>query len=84
LEEELDLQLAMLKQKQSDQVDSSLFPNKMEGLPHLKDNEAHSPILVKPSADQILAIEQSFFEENTLETTLFCLIMAALMIMPQL
>lgn len=82
LEQELELQLALLKQHNT--ADTSLFPEPMEALPHLKHNDTHSSIFHKPTPVEILAIEESVFEENTLETVMFCLVMAALMVLPQL
>jgi hypothetical protein len=83
LEEELDLQLQMMKDHTPD---TSFFPedsDEMAALPHLKD-----PQPVKhhfgPSPVQILAIEESVLEENALETAMFCLVMTAFILMPQL
>lgn len=93
LEEELDLQLSLLKRH--DKVDVALFPDdpkEIEALPHLKDAEMteskseekkHS-LFSKPKPDQILAIEESILEENTLETAMFCMVMAAFIFLPQI
>lgn len=89
LEEELEMQLALLKDH--DASDVSLFPDEMkEKLPHLKEENGHREgiefpklDLKGPSPGQILAVEESILEENTLETAMFCLVMAAIILIPQ-
>ena len=92
LEEELELQLGLLKRHS--ETDVSLFPEEMApSLPHLKDNvpdeshpEHHDELVHfhKPTPSEILAVEETLLEENTLETIMFCLVMAAFIFAPQL
>jgi hypothetical protein len=89
LEEELELQLALLKDHDAT-PDITLFPEGMNELPHLNDEPSHHEgietpklAIAGPSPLQILAIEESVLEENTLETAMFCLVMAAIILLPQ-
>lgn len=91
LEEELDLQLAILKEHTPD---ASFFPNDEENkvLPHLKDNaEKTKPpqeddvgFFHKPTPSELLAIEESVLEENVLEPLIICLVIVGLAFIPQL
>jgi len=86
LEEELDLQLAMLKDH--DNSEKSLFLVEMEAMQETtakKDemgNISNVLHLTAPTPTQILAIEESVMDENTLETAMICLVMAGIMVLP--
>jgi hypothetical protein len=96
VEEELDLQLSLLK----DHIpDSTLFPDdedEISSLPHLKDVDevpSHQKEemkvggmlgLHKPTATEILAFEETVLEENLVEPIAICAALFALMMMPQL
>ena len=92
LEEELELQLSLLKER--NEVDTSLFPDdkaELQALPHLKDKtskqeEQHHEkgILHKPTPSEILEFEETVLEENLLEPFLICLAIACFALMPQL
>jgi hypothetical protein len=76
LEEELDLQLAMLKHEESKAGLSILFPEveePMDELPHLKDNTVskHNADVVH-KAEESLAMAETVLEENVLETIAVC------------
>jgi hypothetical protein len=86
LEEELDMQLKMLKQATPN---PSLFPeveDKMAELPHLKDNTRSSAVeKVLHGAEHDLALAESVLEESTLETLAMCsVVMALIFFGPQL
>jgi hypothetical protein len=84
LEEELDMQLKMLKQETPD---ASLFPeveDKMAELPHLKDQTRSSAVeKVLHEAEHDLAIAESVLEESTLETLAMCSVVLGLIILPR-
>ncbi|CAB9496194.1 expressed unknown protein [Seminavis robusta] len=91
IEQELDLQLSLLKKdleeatpEQSLFPDMTMFPDveePIEELPHLKDNT----MAAKGVADQKLFIfEEAFLEENVLETLAFCAVLALVMVAPQI
>lgn len=96
LEEELDLQLALLNKENEKTTETSLFPTEMvDTLPHIndarwdeanmndgKDKDLH--MLQAPTPVQVHAIEESILEENTLEAVMFCAVLAAFMFLPQL
>ena len=92
LEEELELQLALLKEHTPDAL---LFPDddvENKALPHLKDSVANKPrqeedvvgIFHKPTPSEILAIEETVLEENILEPLMICLVIVGLAFIPQL
>lgn len=88
LEEELDLQLSMLKDHQDANKDSSLFPEveaPMEELPHLKDQALASKTedLVH-QAEATLAMEETVLEESTLEGTAICGLIALIAFAPNI
>ena len=85
LEQELDLQLSLLKKNIKDSTrDVNLFPeieDSMEELPHLKDGT-----LAQEVAEQkkLFFLEEAFLEENVLETVGFCAVLALLMFAPNI
>jgi hypothetical protein len=87
LEEELELQLALLKEHTPN---ASLFPDDEEEnkvLPHLKDTVAKQEdvgMFHKPTPSEILAIEETVLEENILEPLMICLVIVGLGLVPQL
>jgi hypothetical protein len=89
LEEELDLQLSLLKEHTPD---VSLFPDdeeEIKALPHLKDTVASADkhaegIFHKPTPSEIIAFEGTVMEENVLEPLMICLVIVGLAVMPQL
>jgi hypothetical protein len=99
LEEELQLQLDLLKDHTPD---PSLFPDdkeELEALPHLKDQahvhmkntgevveDADDPIyhLTHPTPEEVLVLEETVLEESNLEPLMVCLAIGALMLLPQL
>ena len=87
LEEELELQLGLLKEHTPD---ASLFPDdetENKALPHLKDTVADPKdqgIFHKPTPSEILALEEVVLEENILEPLMICMVIVALTAMPQL
>jgi len=89
LEEELDLQLGLLKKHESStQHDENLFPEveaPMAELPHLKDDteEAHVKDVVH-KAELALALEETVLEETNMEAAVLCGVIALLLILPQL
>lgn len=93
IEEELELQLALLQDQTGNE--STLFPAEIDSsIPHLNDPLSHEPnpvnvnknesVLHAPTPMQVLALEESLLEENTMETILICLIAAAFIFMPQI
>lgn len=90
LEEELDLQLSMLRD-QNDFVLSgnpNLFPEveePMQELPHLKDH-THSDDEKKAveKAELALALEETVLEESNLEAIALCACIAAVLLFPTL
>jgi hypothetical protein len=94
MEQELDLQLALLKNDLEEATpEAKLFPETytmnmfpeveepMVELPHLKDGT----MAAKGVQDKKLFIfEEAFFEENVLETIAFCAILSIIMLAPQL
>jgi len=81
-EQELDLQLALLKKEDTHNV--NLFPeveDSMKELPHLKDGTLTDEI---KKQEKLFFLEENFLEENVLETIAFCGILAVLMMAPQL
>jgi hypothetical protein len=88
LEEELELQLEMLKDQTPD---TTLFPedsDEMAALPHLKDKnsdieEHHEGFFHKPTPSELLYLEEEVVEENLLEPVLMCMVIAGLMFLPQ-
>lgn len=92
MEQELDLQLALLRNDLKEATpESKLFPetytmfpeveDPMVELPHLKDGTMSA----KGVQDKKLFIfEEAFFEENVLETIAFCTILGVIMLVPQL
>lgn len=87
LEEELELQLSLLKEHTPD---VSLFPNdeeEIKALPHLKDtvSDQHDEGLFhKPTPAEIIEFEGTVMEESVLEPLLICLVIAGLAMIPQL
>jgi hypothetical protein len=85
LEEELELQLALLKEKTPK---PELFPEveeKMEELPHLKDNTQQSQLENFVHAAELeLAYEETVLGEPVLETLAICGVVAALALAPVL
>ena len=90
LEEELDLQLSMLRD-QNDLLQSgnpNLFPEveePMEELPHLKDRthyDEEKKALEK--AELALALEETVLEESNLEAIALCACIAAVLLFPTL
>jgi hypothetical protein len=82
-EEELDLQLSLLKKHDSSH-DMNLFPeveDAMVELPHLKDGT-----LAQKGVEQekLFFLEEAFLEENVVETIAFCTVLALLMLAPNL
>jgi hypothetical protein len=87
LEEELDLQLSLLKDEE-EMHKASLFPeveDQMEELPHLKDGtlSAHDQEIIH-KAQLELALEESVMEESVLEAAVICGMIALLFVVPQL
>jgi hypothetical protein len=96
LEEELELQLQMLKDHQS--ADVSLFPvDPVEDqvLPHLHDtNDAGAEkdaaasheqgFFHTPTPEEIFVLEETVLEENLLEPIAMCLVIVGLALLPQL
>lgn len=87
LEEELDLQLAMLKDHE-EMTFSTLFPEveaPMEELPHLKDNTkyAHDKEAIH-KAELALALEETVLEESVLEAAALCAVVALMILVPQI
>lgn len=88
LEEELELQLEMLKDQTPD---TTLFPedaDEMAALPHLKDKnpdieEHNEGFFHKPTPSELLYLEEEVVEENLLEPVLMCMVIAGLMFLPQ-
>jgi hypothetical protein len=93
MEQELDLQLTLLKKGLEEATpESKLFPGNsmnmfpevedpMVELPHLKDGT----LSAKGVQDKKLFIfEEAFFEENVLETIAFCAVLAVIMLAPQI
>lgn len=87
LEEELDLQLSLLKEHTPDLF---LFPDEkeeiMKVLPNLhsdkqKDNEG---VFHAPTPAEVIAFETTVLEENVLEPFLMCMVIVALAALPQL
>ena len=93
LEQELDLQLALLqKDLKEASPEAKLFPEDtmtkfpeveepMVELPHLKDGTLSAKGVQEK---QLFIVEEAFFEENVLETIAFCSILAMIMLAPQL
>jgi hypothetical protein len=85
MEEELNLQLNLLKKENKEATHKrELFPEveePMAELPHLKDGTMMAKAVEQKN---IFMLEESFFEENVIETIAFCSILAFLMISPQL
>lgn len=97
LEEELEVQLGLLKDHTPD---PSLFPDdkeELEVLPHLKDSAADTKMkkkdeehhegegmFHKPTPSEILEFEETVLEENLVEPFLICLAIAAFALVPQL
>ena len=91
IEPELDLQLNLL---QAETPDASLFPedeDEMAALPHLKDQPKHEHNSVAKKAEdlvhsaEVAAMEtETVVDEETMETAMICLAIAALVFLPQL
>jgi hypothetical protein len=94
LEEELALQLQMLKEHQS--TDVSLFPvdpAEDQALPHLHDtNDAgvekdvanhEQGFFHTPTPEEIFVLEETVLEENLLEPIAMCLVIVGLAFLPQ-
>ena len=92
LEEELELQLGLLQDHDSNnEQHSTLFPPEidsavaMQELPHLTDTtdslEVQKTIR---NAERELIFEETFLEEGILETLAMCLTVAFLVLLPQL
>ena len=92
MEQELDLQLNLLKKKTKS--DSKLFPDEMvTDLPHLKDGSSSSSSTAAAAAVQQESpsakpddfyMKELFMEENVLETIAFCSILFILMMAPNI
>ena len=83
MEQELDLQLTLLKKDLEKENTATLFPeveDSMAELPHLKDGTMAAKGI---DQEKLFMLEETFFEENVAETILFCAILAVLMIAPQ-
>ena len=90
LEEELELQLNLLKEHTPD---DSLFPDDetvIKAMPNLKvatpTNEQHEEqqgFFHKPMPSEILEFEETVLEENLLEPFLICVAIAAFAVVPQ-
>jgi len=88
VEEELDLQLSMLKDHEKEQHSPDLFPeveSPMTELPHLKDGteEAHTNEVVH-KAEVALAQAETVMEESTLEAVALCSVIALALFAPTL
>lgn len=93
LEEELELQLNMLKDHEKQEMrkrksQPNLFPeveSPMEELPHLKDDteEAHTKDVVH-KAELALALEETVMEESVLEAAAMCGAIALMVLVPHL
>lgn len=94
LEDELELQLQVLKEHQS--TDVSLFPVdpvEDEALPHLHDTndvgaESDSAnheqgFFHTPTPEEIFVLEETVLEENLLEPIAMCLVIVGLALLPQ-
>ena len=85
MEEELELQLNLLK---AETPDPSLFPEveeKMAELPHLKDDTVSKKAEDFVHQAELVALEQeSILDEETLEAAAICLVIAGLLFLPQL
>ena len=85
IEEELDLQLSLLKKKTKEEThDVNLFPeveDAMQELPHLKDGTMAQKVAEK---EKLFFMEEAFLEENVLETIGFCAVLALLMFAPNI
>lgn len=93
LEEELELQLNLLKEHTPD---TSLFPDDedaIKAMPQLKDTtptkeqqlrEEEQGLFHKPLPSEILEFEETVLEENLLEPFLICVAIAAFAVLPQL
>jgi hypothetical protein len=99
LEEELDLQLSMLRQEESNSKEMNLFPEveSMEQLPHLTDHTVTEQLPhlkdhtvnkynadIVHKAEETIAWTETVFEESVLETIAVCAAIALLFIAPQL
>ena len=95
LEEELDLQLQLLKEHQAS-PDVSLFPVdpvEDQALPHLHDSndateentnaEHDKGFFHKPTPEEIFVLEETVMEENLLEPIAMCLAIVGLALLPQ-
>ena len=83
LEEELELQLNLLKDHRSK---ASVFPNDEEIKfmpPSTENTHEEQGFFHKPSPSEILEFEETVLEENLLEPFLICLAIAAFALVPQ-
>jgi hypothetical protein len=90
LEEELDLQLSMLRDANEVHLENgpNLFPEveePMAELPHLKDHTSfqHDKEVVE-AAEVIEALEETVLEESNLEAIVVCACIGALLLFPHL
>jgi len=91
LEEELELQLSLLKEHMPE---AKLFPDdetELKAMPHLKDGmqaakEEHKKQsrFHKPTPSEVLQFEETVLEENLLEPFFMCVAIAAFAMLPQL
>ena len=85
LEEELDLQLGMLKERTPDPTLFTEVEDRMQELPHLKDGTKSGKVeAVLHEAEHDLAMAESIFEESTLETLAICSVVLAAVFLPQI
>jgi hypothetical protein len=100
LEEEIDLQLELLKAHDSHYSSKTkLFPKDAEIIDVTKQmlvdemittttgsgtthDSTSKPLFSPPLPSEILAFEESVMDENTLETALICMVMAAVIFLP--
>jgi hypothetical protein len=93
LEEDLDLQLHLLKEQDHSMHNPKLFPDVepgMQELPHLKD---HNPSIIHPKKDteqlvhkveHDMVLADPVMEESNLEAIALCMTLAAIWYLPQL
>jgi hypothetical protein len=86
LEEELEIQLELLKEHDRTYIfpttlDVTKFANTEE---HNSGDGTPKTLFTVPSPSEILAFEESIMDENTLETAMICMVMATVMLLPVL
>jgi hypothetical protein len=86
-EQELDLQLSLLKNKQEEPI-SSLFPeieSEIQELPHVKKlSVAEETERLVHSAERLAFQQETVLSEDTLETAVICAAIAGMVLLPQL